>query len=646
VTDQENANGTSQITLNSGDGSSTATSFSGPNGTGEITQVIQQNSSGTGTIVTLNSIGDYTFGGPFNGTIMVAPTGGTFDISFWYVSAPTLNYEASSYWNGASVGDEVFPSGFLFEEEDDKDIGTIYIPNGVFVTQYSGEVIALSPAYYDFMEEYTDVFQGSITEIDQENADGSSAITTYNDDGSSTTLDYTGANGTGTVTGAVFNGDVVPDATVVAIGNSVTVTPTAGGTAVLDGLQIDPYIGSNGTIETLIIQGSSGYAELGSALPVTNLEILPLGTLTLENGSILADPVTVYANGNITGYGTITGGEIVNGTITVEGGALDITGDINGSGTLTFAPGGSFLLEGTVAATENLVFSGGSESLILGTDANVSAPISDIGPFDTIGLEGQQVASAVYDTGTNVLAVTGSGGGTYDLNCLGSYQQSDFPVVKGEIVMPCFRCGTRIATRSGEILIEELAIGDLVQAHDAGLAPIKWIGHRCVDCRNHPKPQKVWPVRVCAGAFGDDMPHRDLWLSPDHAVFVDDVLIPIKRLVNGTSIEQVPMDEVTYYHIELEHHDVLLAEGLPAESYLDVGDRCNFANGGGPIALHPEFSPRRWDTAHIWEALGCARLILTGPELETVRRRVNSRAATVAPAVLPRQSEVRAAHTA
>ena len=193
----------------------------------------------------------------------------------------------------------------------------------------------------------------------------------------------------------------------------------------------------------------------------------------------------------------------------------------------------------------------------------------------------------------------------------------------------CYLAGTRIATPCGEISVEALTVGDLVQAQDAGTAPIKWIGHRRVDCRRHPKSQKVWPVRVRAGAFGDGAPHRDLWLSPDHAVFVDDVLIPIKHLINGTSIEQVPVDEVTYYHIELEHHDLLLAEGLPAESYLDIGDRFNFENGGGPIALHPEFSARQWDTALMWEALACARLIVTGPELDAVRALVNSRAAFI-----------------
>jgi len=196
----------------------------------------------------------------------------------------------------------------------------------------------------------------------------------------------------------------------------------------------------------------------------------------------------------------------------------------------------------------------------------------------------------------------------------------------------CFGAGTRIATPAGEVTVERLSVGGLVRARDAGLAAIKWIGRRHIECNRHPKPRQVWPVCVRAGAFGEDLPGRDLWLSPDHAVFVGTVLIPIKHLINGTSIEQVPTDAVTYYHVELEHHDLLLAEGLPAESYFDTGDRFKFENGGGAIALHPDFSECRWDTAHIWEALACAKLVVTGPELDATRALVNSRAADAASA--------------
>jgi hypothetical protein len=113
-----------------------------------------------------------------------------------------------------------------------------------------------------------------------------------------------------------------------------------------------------------------------------------------------------------------------------------------------------------------------------------------------------------------------------------------------------------------------------------------------------------------------------LFLSPDHAVFANDVLIPVKHLINGTSVEQEPMDEVTYYHLELPQHDVVLAEGMPAESYLDTGDRSNFANGGGTLrhfSAHPQYA------SGVWEAYGCARLVVTGPEVAAVRERLEER---------------------
>jgi hypothetical protein len=281
------------------------------------------------------------------------------------------------------------------------------------------------------------------------------------------------------------------------------------------------------------------------------------------------------------------------------------------------------------------------------TFISITFPVVSDGVYTVTQSVGAQAGDPAgnYPLGTSVGAVAGT---TAIIDPNWALQSTaPYTTASGDqLPTPCCLAGTLIATPRGEVPVERLAVGDLVHAQDAGAALIKWIGHRRVDCFRHPKPQKVWPVRVCAGAFGEGLPLRDLWLSPDHAVFVGEVLIPIKHLINGISIEQVPMDEVTYYHVELEHHDVLFAEGLPAESYLDTGDRFNFENGGGPISLHPEFSARRWETARIWEALGCARLIVTGPELDAVRQRVNYGAATLAAATTGNRAEVRAASDA
>jgi hypothetical protein len=134
----------------------------------------------------------------------------------------------------------------------------------------------------------------------------------------------------------------------------------------------------------------------------------------------------------------------------------------------------------------------------------------------------------------------------------------------------------------------------------------------------------VLPVRIRRGAFGPGQPHRDLFLSPDHAVFAETVLIPVKHLINGDSIQQISANTVTYFHVELARHGVIMAEGLPAETYLDTGDRACFGHSVTP--LHPAFGSERGDIALIVDARGYASLRVVGPEVEALRATLASRA--------------------
>ncbi|HEY6433772.1 MAG TPA: Hint domain-containing protein, partial [Acetobacteraceae bacterium] len=151
------------------------------------------------------------------------------------------------------------------------------------------------------------------------------------------------------------------------------------------------------------------------------------------------------------------------------------------------------------------------------------------------------------------------------------------------------------------------------------------IGHRRIDCGRHPKSADVWPVRIAADAFGPGKPCRDLWLSPDHALFVNDVLIPVKYLMNDSTIAQIPIDEVVYYHVALTRHDAILAEGLAVESYLDSGDRSEFANGGSVVHLSADFARSGDLNSLLWEARGCAPLVVTGPELIALKQLLRDR---------------------
>ncbi|WP_298952390.1 Hint domain-containing protein [uncultured Methylobacterium sp.] len=180
----------------------------------------------------------------------------------------------------------------------------------------------------------------------------------------------------------------------------------------------------------------------------------------------------------------------------------------------------------------------------------------------------------------------------------------------------CFATGTRLRTARGEVAVEELRVGDQAVTVGGATRPVRWIGSRSLDGRGTALPFAQQPVRIRAGAFGDGLPVRDLFLSPGHPVLVGAHLVPVMCLVNGTSVARMPAEAVTYWHVELDAHDILLAEGLPAESYLDLGSRPWFAGSDAP--LHdPEFAAT--------DAPGrCRPVVVEGPVVEAERRRLDA----------------------
>lgn len=146
----------------------------------------------------------------------------------------------------------------------------------------------------------------------------------------------------------------------------------------------------------------------------------------------------------------------------------------------------------------------------------------------------------------------------------------------------CFLDGTGIETPAGRVPVQSLQIGDLVVTSEGRHVPVRWVGRQKVLTMFGPA-ERLMPVRVRAGALGDGLPRRDLLLTADHALVVDDMLINAGALVNGLCIDWVPLSEFEngsymVYHVETEHHDVILAEGAPAETYIDYVGRRSFDN--------------------------------------------------------------------
>lgn len=134
----------------------------------------------------------------------------------------------------------------------------------------------------------------------------------------------------------------------------------------------------------------------------------------------------------------------------------------------------------------------------------------------------------------------------------------------------CFLASTRILTPGGEVEIDRLRAGDLVCNVTGKARPIKAIVRTSfVHGASDPLPKEAWPVCISRHALDECTPDRDLYLTEAHALFLDGILVPVGSLINGTTIVRVdpgPMDLVSYFHIELETHDVVIAHGTPCET--------------------------------------------------------------------------------
>lgn len=135
----------------------------------------------------------------------------------------------------------------------------------------------------------------------------------------------------------------------------------------------------------------------------------------------------------------------------------------------------------------------------------------------------------------------------------------------------CFLKGTRILTAKGEVRVEDLRVGDQVCTVDNRDVEIRWIGRHTYADASSSASDETMPIRISRFALDDQTPSRDLYVSPAHALLIDGYLMPAKDLVNGVSI--VPalpdgLDTIEYVHLVIRTHEVVLAEGAPAETLL------------------------------------------------------------------------------
>jgi hypothetical protein len=337
-------------------------------------------------------------------------------------------------------------------------------------------------------------------------------------------------------------------------------------------------------------------------------EILTDGTTTSTYTPTLADTIVVSSGGTLSNISVGAGGVISAlsgstevGTVVFSGGVLDeANAGSNVTSPVTVFAGADIefafvpVSTATNPTTVTSVTSGGNEIL---TVTNVTA-----GRSQSITISG--TPSVSYQT------VAGKAGVVFTSPT-------------------CYGVGTEILTERGSVAIETIKPGDkIVVRRDGqdGLEPVTWVGSSTIDMRRHAHPELVAPIRIKASALAENTPVRDLVVSPEHCLILAGRCVPAKLLVNGGSIaREYRAEAFQYYHLELEKHGILIAEGAEAESYLDTGNRASFDTADMPRMLHPGFEVNA--TSERWNTDACAPLASVEDEVAPIWQQLADRSA-------------------
>ncbi|GBR39036.1 outer membrane protein [Neoasaia chiangmaiensis NBRC 101099] len=333
-----------------------------------------------------------------------------------------------------------------------------------------------------------------------------------------------------------------------------------------------------------LVIDTAARVELGG---VTEIE----GTLTIRNN----DGNVVLDGSRLSGSGTLDLDHSTLGTpgtpgapVRVDMSAVNLSND-------------STLYAGFYATGNTVDFDGSHNTVVLtGYENSIGTAFNNVGPNTAFGINvtaGEKPVSAVYSAnqdGGYTLTITLDNGKTLSLTNIHTAdgfvpEHTSFSTdANGDWLIDttgtetCFLEGTLIRTERGNVAVEALVVGDRLAVAGAGTdyRTVVWVGHRDVEVAAG-RADAVYPVRIVRGAFAENVPSRDLLVTPEHCLYVDGGFVPVRMLVNGGSIfHDTTIASYRYFHVEAEVHSVIFAEDLPTESYLDTGNRRAFSSGG------------------------------------------------------------------
>ncbi|NVN42654.1 Hint domain-containing protein [Asaia siamensis] len=333
----------------------------------------------------------------------------------------------------------------------------------------------------------------------------------------------------------------------------------SGATASAGGL-----ISVSGGVASAVVLGSGGSLQAAAGARVNGLQIQAAAAASADSAAVLSSVV-------------ISGG----GTLTLNSGATLINAVVSG-----------------------ITSSGGAGGLLVLHSGAVLSGVTSMGFKSRLDIDSIQYVSGAKTTynGTTLTVADAAGnfiwsGSIAGIVSSGAVTSSDFHVERdaadGSMVIvfdKCFLKGTMIRTDLGERAVEDIVVGDRVIACvDGREVPreVIWAGRRTATVRPDLRDDEAgYPVRIVQGALGNNVPYKDLLVTPEHALFLDGAFVPARMLVNGRSIFfDRTITQFDYYHIETDEHSVLWSDGALSESYLDTGDRTTFSQGGPVVRL-------------------------------------------------------------
>lgn len=395
-----------------------------------------------------------------------------------------------------------------------------------------------------------------------------------------------------------------------------------GGTSTLAVAGAATVSGGTLSIGIAAVLTAASVAALGGSIDDAGLiaatSVLAAGTLTLDGGTLAAGTVTV--SGTAAGRGVVEARSIsLSGTLEAQAGRLLLTGNVADSGVLEIGPGAILEIGGTVGAAP-VSFAGTDAELVLDDAAAANFSVTQMQAGDAVDLIG--IAPSLVSIGGGgvgeILNSQGSVAVSFGMIQPGTTQSGiivlsdgaggSLLTVNGEL--PCFARGTGILSPNGYRPVESLRPNDPVITANGERRAVRWIGWRTLDL-GPDAARAARPVLIMPDAFGPGRPHRMLRLSPSHCIYMGGLLIPVTHLVNGATVRRERAQAATYFHIELDRHEILLADGLACESYFDDGNRA---------AMYQEMG-RRSPARRMY-----APVVTSGARLAAVRRALHGHA--------------------